>query len=86
MLKRMTAFKSRFYTISEAFGVGPMTLKVTEKLILKTLGRPGPHYFKSFPVSKECILLVGSNSALVLNDFKGNGGSVVKTSLRALRS
>ena len=49
-LKRMTAFKSRFYTISKAFGVGPMTLKVTEKLILKTLGRPGPHYFKSFPV------------------------------------
>ena len=49
-LKRMTAFKSRFYTISETFGVGPMTLKVTEKLILKILGRPGPHYFKSFPV------------------------------------
>ena len=46
----MTAFKIMFYTTSGALGLGPVILKMPETIILKTLGRPGPHYFKSFPV------------------------------------
>jgi len=52
----MTAFKIRFYTTSGALGLGPVILKMTEKLVLKALGWPGPHYFKSLPVTNSVKL------------------------------
>ena len=51
----MTAFKTRFYTTSGALGLGPVILKMPENIILKALGRPGPHYFKSFPVHFQAV-------------------------------